>query len=100
MVFKQKLILAQKIYDGVHAALWAVLTACVLYCIVFVLPRVSEIRRNVEMRQANEIAAEDEFYCSKLGMGKGAQRHNECLFYIGEFHSKVEERSADNTDFF
>lgn len=100
MPSNEKLVFAQKIYDTVHTALWAVLTACVLYFICFALPKVPEIHRELEMRQASEIAMEDEFYCSKLGMAKGSQRHNECLFYIGEFRSKVEKRVMDSSDFF
>jgi hypothetical protein len=90
----------QKIYDTIHAALWAILVAFVLFFVFFVLPKMPEIHLQAEMQRAKMIAAEDEVCCAKLGMGKGTQKHDECLFEIERFRSEVEQRVVAESSVF
>lgn len=90
----------QRIYDTVHSALWAFFLASVLFFILFVFPKIPEISLQVEMHRAKTIAAENEACCAKLGMAKGKQKHDECLFEIERFRSEVEKRIAAESSFF
>jgi hypothetical protein len=56
-----------RLYDNAEAALWATLLAFVIYSIVFIIPKVPDIRARSESVRAQEIAAENEFYCEKFG---------------------------------
>ena len=87
-----------RLYDNVEAALWATLLAFVIYSIVFIIPKVPDIRARNESVRAQEIAAENELYCEKFGMKLGTERHNQCLFDLGEFRAKVEQRIYDQSE--
>ena len=47
------------------------------------------------MRRNREIAAEQDFYCGKLGMGPGTAIYHKCITYLEEYRAKVERRIAD-----
>jgi hypothetical protein len=97
---RQKKVLVRRIYDNVHAALWASLVALVLYYIFVIFPKFPEIRNQAEIRRAGEITAEHEYYCAKWGMRRETQAHDQCLIDIQQFRSKVEKRIADESEFF
>ena len=84
--------------DKVHTALWALLAAFLIFFVVFVLPNVPEMITQAQINRAKEIAAENEEYCAKFGMGSGSQKHDQCLLDLGEFRYKVEKRIADESD--
>jgi hypothetical protein len=87
------------IYDYVDSALWALLVAVVIYMSVFVVPSVPKIRAEMERARAQEIAAENSYYCEKLGMQSGTQKYSECLFDLGELRLKVERRINEENEF-
>jgi hypothetical protein len=92
--------LLRRIYDEVHAALWAILLALISYFIIFVVPKIPEASDRAEMLRAQEISAEHEWYCNRWGMGPGTERHNQCLSDLQQFRATVEKRIADDIDFF
>jgi hypothetical protein len=100
MKSNDNLALLSRIYDEVHAALWAILLAFVSYFIIFVVPKIPEARDRAEMRRAQEISAEHEWYCNRWGMGPGTAMHNQCLADLQQFRATVERRIADDSDFF
>jgi hypothetical protein len=89
-----------RLYDYVEAALWATLLAFVLYFTVFIIPKLPEIRSRNERVRVQEIAAENELYCAKLGMKLGTENHNRCLLDLGEFRMNVEKRMRDESGSF
>ncbi len=88
-----------RIYDNVHAALWAALGVFVLYFAFFVGPKIPENRARAESQRVLEISAEHNFYCEKLGMGAETQAHSQCILNLQAFRAKVEQRFADETNF-
>jgi hypothetical protein len=86
-----------RIYDNVHAALWAGLLAFVAYFIVIVAPKMPEAAATAQRQRDFEISAEHNFYCEKWKMGPGTQAHDQCLLDLQAFRASVERRFADET---
>jgi hypothetical protein len=91
--------LVTRIYDNTLIALWAILLTFVFFLLTFDVPRLPEIWARIERIRAEEIAAEYAYYCERLGMQAGTQKHNQCLLDLGEFRLKVEKRLIDERDF-
>jgi hypothetical protein len=88
------------VYDNVHAALWAILLAFVIYLGLFVIPMLPSIREQYQRVRAQEIADENALYCNKLNMKVRTQAYKECLLVLGDFRLKVEQRIfSENDDF-
>jgi hypothetical protein len=88
-----------RVYDNVHAALWATLLAAVIYFAIFVLPMVPSMREQYQRVRAQEIAEENALYCKKLNMKVGTAAYNECLLILGDFRVKVEQRIYNESEF-
>jgi hypothetical protein len=88
-----------RVYDDVESALWAILFAFVIYFIIFIVPRLSEIRAQNLKHLSDEIAAENASYCAKLGMKDDAQKYRQCLMKLGDFRLKVEKRVDQQYEF-
>ncbi len=86
-------------YDNTELALWALLLAFLICFFVFVVPKLPEIQARMEGIRAEEIAAEDAYYCEKLQPPAGSQKYNQCLLDLDEFRLKVEKRIAAENDF-
>lgn len=88
-----------RIYDEVESALWALIIVSIIFFIVFVAPKIPEIRANIANARAEEIAAENAKYCEKLQMKAGTRSYRRCLLTLGEFRMKVEQRIDEENDF-
>ena len=88
-----------RVYDDVEIALWATLFAFVIYFIAFIIPKLPEVRAQTERVRVQEIAAENAFYCQKLGVKVGTDKHKQCLLDLEEFRLKVEKRIYDESEF-
>jgi hypothetical protein len=86
--------LIQRIYDEVHAALWALLVAGVVVFALAVAPKLPEIRAQAERMRIQEIAAENRFYCEKWGMPADTPRHIQCTLDLNELRAKVARQMA------
>jgi len=86
-------------YDNVAIALWAIGFASIIYLGVFVIPRMPSLREQYQRVRAREIADENALYCKKLNMKVGTPAFNECLFVLGDFRLKVEQRIYNENEF-
>ena len=93
------LAIIQRVYDEVHAALWALLGAAVLFFLVVVLPTLPANLAEVERRHAADVAAENRHYCEKWGMAAGTQRYMQCMHDLGELRAKITRRMAEQSTF-
>jgi hypothetical protein len=91
--------LVRRIYDRVETALWALMIASIVLFIVFILPKVPDIRANIVSMRAEEIAAENADFCERLGMRAGTREHGRCLIDAGAFRLKVEQRLDEEYSF-
>ena len=86
--------IVETVYDNIHAALWAVLCALVLYGIVVVMPTLPAMRARMEQQRLAEISAESRYYCEKWGMPAGSHRHMLCVLDLEKIRANVEHRMA------
>jgi hypothetical protein len=92
--------LIQNIYDEVHAALWAILVAFVLWFSVFVVPMLPAVRARTEMLRNHEISIEQDGYCGKLGMGPKTTMYRQCISVLEQYRTKIRQDIADETELF
>ena len=86
------------IYDEVNLALWAVAVALLVYVVVIVLPQVPQARAQVELLRAQQINAENDWYCARWHMGQGAAMHDQCIMDLQQLRTSIENRIADEND--
>lgn len=91
--------LVSRVYDQVEIALWALLLSGIICFSAFTLPKLPQILARIDAIRAQEIAAENTFYCEKLGMMARTVKYKQCLLTLGEFRIKVEKRVAAEQDF-
>jgi hypothetical protein len=89
--------LIQKIYDDVHAALWAILVAFVLWFSVVVVPTLPQMHARAEMLRDHEIAAEQDAVCGKLGMGPQTAMYRNCISNLEEYRAAMQRRITDES---
>ena len=87
--------IVRQVYDWIEFALWAGLTAFVIYFVIFIAPNVPEIARRAESIRAMNNAAENSSYCEKWGMKRGTHEHTLCAMDLQEFRKKIEQDFAD-----
>lgn len=92
--------LIQKIYDEVHAALWAMLVAFVLWFSVVVVPMLPQIHARAKILQDHEVATEQDVYCGNLGMGPKTPMYRKCISSLEEYRAKIRQNIADESDLF
>lgn len=80
-------------------ALWAALTAFVIYFVLFVVPGLPAIEAAGERHRIQQIAAQDEAYCAKWRMGRGSAMHDECISDLQQLSAKIANRIAEESDF-
>jgi len=90
--------LAPRLYGFVQTALWVGL-AVWLAILLNSLPRMSEARTVAERQRAQELIAENHFYCSKWGLAPGTHEHTICTMDVQEIRAKHEKRLADDMAF-
>jgi len=89
--------LIQKIYDDVHAALWAILVAFVLWFWVVVVPTLPQIHARAEMLHDHEIATEQDAVCGELGMGSQTTMYRNCISNLEEYRAAMQRRIVDES---
>ena len=94
------MIIVKKVYDWVESALWAGLTAFVIYFSIYVAPNLPEIGRRVENIRNMKNAAENSSYCEKWGMKRGTREHTLCTMDLQELRKKIEQDFADQEGLF
>jgi hypothetical protein len=96
MAVKQTL---QRIYDEVHAALWASLIVGVLYFLTMVLPQLPARQVETERLREQAVADENARYCESWGMPAGTRRNMECTFDLRQLRAKIEQETVDEFTF-
>lgn len=98
MTTGRTMALVRTVYDEVHLALWAVLTAFVVYFAVFIAPKLPEIHAAAERLRLHAIADENETYCAKWRMGPGTAMHTECLVDLQALRTQIEKQLDEDAD--
>lgn len=83
------------VYEWVESALWAGLTAFLVYFLLYIAPHLPEIRRRIENIRIMQNTAEDSSYCEKWGMKRGTHEHTLCTMDLKEIRQKIEQDFSD-----
>jgi hypothetical protein len=89
----------QRIYDEVHAALWALLIAGVVYLLTVVLPQLPARQAEAERLQEQQHTAEDRYLCEKWGIPAGGQHHRQCVLDLRQLRDKIALEVTDELSF-
>jgi hypothetical protein len=89
----------QRIYNEVHAALWALLIVFVLYFLATVLPQLPARRAEAERLREQAEAAENIRYCERWGMPAGTRRNSQCTFDLRLLRTKIERDLTEELTF-
>jgi hypothetical protein len=87
-----------RVYDTVHAALWALGIAGAVFLLLHI-PQMRDARAIAEAQRAQEISQENKFYCEKWGMRAGSHEHLICTMDLDHIRQQVEQRIADESAF-
>jgi hypothetical protein len=90
--------LMPRLYSIAYTALWAGLAIC-LAMVLNSLPKLSQARAVAERQQAQELIAENHFYCTKWGLVAGTHAHTLCTMDVQEIRAKHEMRLAEDMAF-
>jgi hypothetical protein len=90
--------LAPRLHGLAHTILWAGL-AVWLAILLNSLPKMTEARAVAERQRAQELIAENNFYCSKWGLVAGTHEHTICTMDVQEIRTKHEKRLTDDMAF-
>lgn len=88
------LTVVRAVYHQVEVALWAALTAFLLWFALFVAPKVPALQAAAERSRIGQIAHEDETYCAKWRMGPETAMHNQCLADLEALRAEIENQRA------
>ena len=99
MYSRNNLTIIRRVYDTVHMALWA-LAIGVVVSLFLHIPQMREARAIAEAQRVQEIAEENKRYCQKCGMQAGTHEHLICTMDLDAIRAKVEQRIADDINFF
>ena len=83
------------IYDTVHMALWSLLITFVIFFCVFTLPRMPQLRAEMQAKRILDLQAENRSYCEKWGFAHGTQKHAACILDLEELRAKIDQRASD-----
>ena len=89
------MVVIRKVYDYVESVLWASLAVFVSYFLIFVVPKLPEIRSRAESIRMLRVSAENSSYCEKWGMKPGSHDHTLCKMDLQELRDKIEQELAD-----
>jgi hypothetical protein len=95
---QRALTLVRVIYDEVNLALWAIAVTLLCYVVIFVLPNVPAARMRVEALRAEQINAENEWYCQRWHMGPATEMHAQCIMDLQQLRTSIENRIAEESD--
>lgn len=99
MTVKRRPIWILPFYKTVELALWSCLISVAVMFVLFVLPRLPEMRRQQASARLLQIEAEQQFYCQRLGKPAGSDDFNRCMIELQAYRKSIEKRLAEEADF-
>lgn len=97
---EKAVVVLRRVYDEVHLALWAALTAFVVYFAAFVAPDLPRIHARAQTLRAQAAAAEQNSACANLGMGPKSPMYDRCIADLQQYRAHIEQQLADESDIF
>src|SRR3569832_302206 len=95
----KKMTLLRSLYGEINKALWASLTAFVIFFAVFVLPGIRQHQAAYQAALSSEISAEEDYYCRRFTFVPGTSAYRSCLDDLQSLRTSAEKRFAAEFDF-
>jgi len=80
-------------------ALWAALTATLIFFTVFTLPHIRENQTAYRIAHEAEISAENDAYCRRWNFAPGTDVYRSCLNDVIALRASIKKTLADELDF-
>ena len=95
----KKITLLRSLYWEINMALWASLTAFVIFFAVAVLPGIREHQAAYQAALSSEISAEADYYCRRFTFVPGTLAYRSCLDDLQSLRASAQKRLAAQLDF-
>lgn len=97
MKYSKTMIIVRQVYDWVESALWAGITAFVIFFVIYIAPNVPEFAMRAEAIRAMNNAEENRTYCDKWGLKRGTLENLHCTMDLQDLRKKIEQDLADSS---
>ena len=95
----KKITLLRSLYWEINKALWASLTAFVIFFAVLVLPGIREHQAAYQAALSSKLSAEADYYCRRFTFVPGTLAYRSCLDDLQSLRASAEKRFAAEFDF-
>jgi len=92
------LVRVRAIYDEINLALWAIGVALLFFVVIVVLPKMPELQARAELHRAQQVDAENDWYCARWHMGPMSPMHEQCIMDLQQLRTSIENRLAEEND--
>jgi hypothetical protein len=89
----------ERLHTEVNTALWAGLTAFLIFFSVVTLPRIEQNQAAYRVAQATEISAENDSYCRHWKFLPGTDVYRSCLDDLQTLRNSIEKRVLEDYEF-
>jgi hypothetical protein len=86
------------LYDEVNLALWSIAASLIICVVLFVLPKLPQMRAHAELLRAQQVGDENEWYCARWHMGPTSPSHERCIMDLQQLRTSIENRLAAESD--
>jgi hypothetical protein len=95
----KKMTLLRSLYWEINKALWASLTAFVIFFAVLVLPGIRQHQAAYQAALSSKISAEADYYCRRFTFVPGTRAYRSCLNDLQSLRASAQQRFAAEFDF-
>jgi len=95
----KKMTLLRSLYWEINKALWASLTAFVIFFAVLVLPGIRQHQAAYQAALSSKISAEADYYCRRFTFVPGTSAYRSCLDDLQSLRASAQKRLVPELDF-
>jgi hypothetical protein len=95
----QPMRLLRCLYQEINRALWASLTAFLIFFVAFVLPGLRAHQADYQAALSSEISADADYYCRRFSFLPGTIAYRSCLDDLQSLRASVQKRLNADYDF-
>lgn len=95
----KKITLLRCLYWEINKALWASLTAFVIFFAVVVLPGIRQHQAAYQAALSSKTSAEADYYCRRFTFVPGTLAYRSCLDDLQSLRASAQKRLAAQLDF-
>lgn len=85
-----------RIYDQVNLALWAALTAFLIFFALVIVPQMPHHQADAQAARAAAREREDAFYCKRWGLAHGSEKFSKCMTDLIELRRSIDTQFSED----